>query len=249
MRLSIITTVFGDRAELYRTICSLRAQTYCEWEHIIVDANPRREESECFQEHLLDRKVRYINIPSVGIYAGMNHGISLASGAYFQILNAGTTYFDDLSLETFVNFANARSGERALVACRALLQFRGGNVKLTKQGANTWPRNACHEALFFPLWKEEVIMHHTDMGNAADFDFILRYSREVPLVFAEFPLIIYKKGGVSDQSTFRSSYVSYVELLKRNKGHMKAGFRTYIYSRISKDFILMIGRRIRALLR
>ena len=89
MKLSIVTINRNNAVGLEKTIKSVAAQTYKEFEYIVVDgastdgsvAVVKKYESEF--AHL-----KWVSEPDSGIYNAMNKGIRMASGEYIQILNS-----------------------------------------------------------------------------------------------------------------------------------------------------------------
>lgn len=101
MKLSIITINFNNAEGLKRTLESVYAQTYQEFEHIIIDGGSSdgsvpimKSYEERIVTNRFNQKTQYPLISWVsecdnGIYHAMNKGIKRASGAYIQILNSG----------------------------------------------------------------------------------------------------------------------------------------------------------------
>lgn len=94
MLLSIITINYNNAAGLAKTLQSVLAQTFVEFEHIIVDGAStddsvqqiRHYEQQAVAKGIL---VRWVSEPDKGIYNAMNKGIRMTTGEYIQILNSG----------------------------------------------------------------------------------------------------------------------------------------------------------------
>ena len=94
MKLSIITINYNNAAGLKKTLDSVAAQTYTDFEHIIVDgASTDGSVDEIIaysQSPIANRhKITWISEPDTGIYNAMNKGIRMASGEYILMLNSG----------------------------------------------------------------------------------------------------------------------------------------------------------------
>lgn len=91
MILSIITINFNNAEGLRKTLASVASQTYCDIEHIIVDAASIDGSVDIIREYAehADYPVLWNSEKDKGVYDGMNRGIKKASGDYIQILNSG----------------------------------------------------------------------------------------------------------------------------------------------------------------
>jgi len=89
MRLSIVTINRNNAAGLEKTMRSVAAQTYKEFEYIVVDGASTDDSVDVIRKlepgfaHL-----KWVSEPDSGIYNAMNKGIRMASGDYIQILNS-----------------------------------------------------------------------------------------------------------------------------------------------------------------
>ncbi len=89
-RFSIITVCYNAERYIKETIQSVAAQTYKDYEYIVVDGCSSDATVEIARKntrHL--ENVHFIIEPDEGIYDAMNKGINLASGEYLLFLNAG----------------------------------------------------------------------------------------------------------------------------------------------------------------
>ena len=90
MRLSIITINRNNAAGLEKTMQSVAAQTFREFEYIVVDGASTDDSVNVIKAHENDfAHLKWASEPDSGIYNAMNKGIRMASGNYIQILNSG----------------------------------------------------------------------------------------------------------------------------------------------------------------
>ncbi|MGL5637387.1 MAG: glycosyltransferase, partial [Bacteroidales bacterium] len=87
---SIITVTYNAGNLLIPTMDSISAQTYKDYEYIIVDG--------CSKDHtlsLIESRKReittFLSEPDKGIYDAMNKALRLATGEYILFMNAGDT--------------------------------------------------------------------------------------------------------------------------------------------------------------
>ncbi|NDW17540.1 glycosyltransferase [Dysgonomonas sp. 216] len=98
MKLSIITINLNDKQGLQKTIESVIAQTFTDYEFIIIDGNSSDGSVDVIKEnaHKIDF---WLSEPDSGIYNAMNKGIMQAKGEYCHFLNSGDIYPSNVVLE------------------------------------------------------------------------------------------------------------------------------------------------------
>ena len=91
MILSIITINRNNAAGLEKTMRSVAAQTYGDFEYVVVDGASTDKSVEVIRslEASFGGRLKWISEPDKGIYNAMNKGIGMASGDYLQFLNSG----------------------------------------------------------------------------------------------------------------------------------------------------------------
>ena len=90
MRLSIITINRNNTVGLEKTMRSVAAQTFKEFEYIVVDGASTDDSVEVIRKYEPQfAHLKWVSEPDSGIYNAMNKGIRMASGEYIQILNSG----------------------------------------------------------------------------------------------------------------------------------------------------------------
>ena len=98
MTLSIITINYNNREGLQKTIDSVLAQTWKDFEWIVIDGGSTdgsRELIERFQEHF----AYWCSEPDKGVYNAMNKGIAKAKGEYLNFMNSGDTFYEAETLQ------------------------------------------------------------------------------------------------------------------------------------------------------
>ncbi len=101
-KLSIITINYNKLAGLRKTVESVFAQTYRDFEYIIIDGastDGSREYLNTVQTDNLHAANQLANLhivsePDTGIYNAMNKGIRIATGEYLLMLNSGDFLLD-----------------------------------------------------------------------------------------------------------------------------------------------------------
>lgn len=88
--LTIITINRNNSVGLEKTLQSVAAQTYKEFEYIIIDGASTDGSIEAIKKYESDfAHLSWVSEPDDGIYNAMNKGLKLAVGDYVQVLNSG----------------------------------------------------------------------------------------------------------------------------------------------------------------
>ena len=96
---SIITPCYNGEKHVAETIGSVLAQTYTEWEMIIVDDGSKDRSAEIIKSYVeKDSRIKLFHQPNSGSAAARNNGIRRANGQYIALLDA-----DDLWLPSFLD--------------------------------------------------------------------------------------------------------------------------------------------------
>ncbi len=85
---SIIIPCYNQGAFIQEAIDSVKAQTYADWEIIIVNDGSDDEETTQLLVHLKEQDFHIIDIPNSGVSAARNKGIAAAKGAFILPLDA-----------------------------------------------------------------------------------------------------------------------------------------------------------------
>ena len=104
MKLSIITINYNNAEGLRKTLASVAAQTFRDFEHIIVDGGSTDGSVEVIREYEqslasrlspLPSNLKWLSEPDSGIYSAMNKGIKMTKGEYLLFLNSGDCLVDE----------------------------------------------------------------------------------------------------------------------------------------------------------
>lgn len=99
MKLSIITINFNDVNGLLKTIKSILAQSWKNFEWIVIDGGSTDGSREVIEQYK-----KYFSFwcsePDKGIYNALNKGISHANGEYVSCMNAGDCFYEPDTLKT-----------------------------------------------------------------------------------------------------------------------------------------------------
>lgn len=91
MLFSVITVTYNAEATLPPTVASIEAQTFKDFEFLLIDGASTDETISIAKKANIDCKQIYSN-PDKGLYDAMNRGLGMARGRYVIFLNAGDSF-------------------------------------------------------------------------------------------------------------------------------------------------------------
>lgn len=104
MKVSIITATYNSESTIRSTIESVLAQTYTDWQHIIVDGGSTDSTLSIIDEYrdAYNGRITLVSESDRGIYDAMNKGLDLANGDVVGILNSDDFFTTDKVVERLV---------------------------------------------------------------------------------------------------------------------------------------------------
>ena len=199
MTLSIITINYNNRDGLQKTIDSVLAQTWKDYEWIVIDGGSTdgsRELIEQYQEHF----AYWCSEPDKGVYHAMNKGIAKAKGDYVNFMNSGDAYYDNQVLKrVFVeeNIEDVVYGDW-MEMYKDKMEIM--SISQEQLFSKLWFQNICHQAMFI---KTRILK---EKGYDEAMKFLADWVRNTEMVlsgkcFKRIPIIIckYDMYGISSQ--------------------------------------------------
>ena len=104
-KLSIITVNLNNAPGLQKTMQSVFAQTFSDYDYIIIDGDSTDSSKEFIEKHA-DKLSYWVSETDEGIYQAMNKGIAKANGEYLLFLNSGDYFYSDESLSALFKNSN-----------------------------------------------------------------------------------------------------------------------------------------------
>lgn len=125
MKLSIITVNLNNRDGLQKTIDSVVAQTFKDFEWIVIDGGSTDGSKELIEQYA-DHFAYWVSEPDKGIYNAMNKGIKVAKGEYLQFLNSGDWLWDNHILQNV--FSNNDGDNTDILYGKCLVHDTNGEI-------------------------------------------------------------------------------------------------------------------------
>ena len=219
---SIITVVFNGEDYLEQTIQSVINQTYENIEYIIIDGGSNDNTVNII--HKYDEFIDYwISEEDSGIYDGMNKGISLATGDWFNFLNCSDYFVDNEVLKKI--FSLKRENITVLYGDVLILKenndsYLHKSIILETDKSLKKGMLVCHQAIFY----HRGIMQYYDatLRLKAEWKHLISMTRQdnfYPLKL-DFPIVYYRLGGESAQQA-ETNHIEFNKVFLEEYGFME----------------------------
>ena len=215
---SIVTATYNAGSLLHRTIASIAAQEYKNFQWIVIDGGSKDDTIERL-EHAGPLVDRWLSEPDEGIADAWNKGIALAQGSHILLLNAGDTYDSD-----FLQMIAERCASERIVCSHARLLTENGEeagVFRAQPGKLYRAMHVAHNWCAVPAHHYKTLGSYKKIPLAMDFEWFHRYYRKFGV--AGFDVVdrvlgSYYLGGASDRN-FRKSFSVNEKILLDNGTH------------------------------
>lgn len=204
--LSVITVSYNAEAEIEKTIQSVLAQTFTDYEYIFIDGGSSDGtvaiiESYRSRFEALGISYRVTSERDKGIYDAMNKGARQCRGKWAIMLNAGDRFVDEQVL------ADVFSGdvqEGCILYGDALLQVIAvGKAYYKEKFAYPLEKTEefmpfCHQCVFVPVQLLQEYGFDTNLRITADYKLIVQaYTAGKPFRYLQRFISVYDRSGVS----------------------------------------------------
>jgi glycosyltransferase involved in cell wall biosynthesis len=230
MKISIITVTYNAASVLKRTLDSVKAQSWQQIEHLIIDGASKDETISMAETYKAQcpNEVVILSEPDKGLYDAMNKGLRLATGDYLVFLNAGDTLHAADTLETIVRSAQPLPG--VLYGDTAITDEQGNFLHLRRLRPPkklSWKSFrqgmlVCHQAFYALTDIAKNLPYDPRYRYSADVDWCIRVmkeaqKRQLPLVNTQAILADYQEEG---QTTIhhRDSLKERFDVMRRHYG-------------------------------
>jgi glycosyltransferase involved in cell wall biosynthesis len=129
MRVTVLTPTFNRADTIPRVFESLKAQTFRDFEWLVVD-DGSTDETRVVVEHFVaaaDFPVRYVYQDNGGKHIALNTGIANAEGELCAVIDSDDWYLPE-ALETLVNAWDSLPDPEAFAEVQALCLYPDGNI-------------------------------------------------------------------------------------------------------------------------
>lgn len=209
MKISVITATYNSESTVRDTIESILAQTYTEFEYIVVDGGSRDGIASVVKEYesRFQGRLKWISEPDQGIYDAMNKGIQMATGDVIGILNSDDFFTSDDVLEKVVREFEKDATLEAVYG--DIHYVHPDNLqKCVRYYSSAIFRPSLFRFGFMPAHPsfyvkrecyEKYGLYVLDYKIAADYDLLIRflYVNRIPYRYLKTDFVTMRTGGVS----------------------------------------------------
>lgn len=252
MRFSIITISFNSEKTIERTIKSVLAQTFPDFEYVIVDGASTDGTLDIVKKYepLFDGRMKWKSEKDKGIYDAMNKGIERSTGDIVGIVNSDDWLESDALAE--VEKSYQQNGQSLDVIYTGGMKFHNakGEMRMfmpNRQQLKLYAligdiKGIMHPATFVPsnVYKKYGIFN-SKMKISADAEFMLRfYNHGGEYILIDKVLTNMSDGGASNTLTLK--YIKEVmlpdrRLMMKNLGYSRLRQIFNIFCWLSKMYL------------
>lgn len=220
-KLSVITVVFNDVANIERTMLSVLNQTYnSNIEYIVIDGASKDGTLDVIRKHE-ERLAKVVSEQDRGIYDAMNKGLAMAIGEYVLFMNSGDEFYRNDTVEkVFAASPNADIyyGETEMIDqnLRSLGRRRHKVPSILTHNSFRFGMSVSHQAIYI----RRVLVEPFDSRYtlSADIDWVLNaIKRANKIVNTQMYVAKYLVGGMSKRK-HRESLVERFAIFRKHYG-------------------------------
>ena len=220
-KISIITICFNSEKTIFKTLESVKKQSFNNIEHIIIDGASNDKTLEICKEY--PNSIKIISEQDNGVYDAFNKGLNIATGDVIGFLNADDTFYNENSIQDIVD---AFSNNEADIVY--------GNLDYVNEESKVirnWISRPYEKGLLKKAWKiahpsfyckkevyDRLGGYNDSFKIAGDFELCLRFLEinQVPSFYLNKKLVKMLVGGISN-SGLKSKWIIFKEDLRAFK--------------------------------
>lgn len=174
-----ITICWNNLEGLQRSVDSLLAQSYTNWECVIIDGDSK-DGTKSYLESLLAQhsNIKGVSEPDKGIYDAMNKGLErMTECDYFCFLNSGDALFEGNTLDLLNQRLNLEGvKDPSIVYGHTCEFFADGkeNIKRANTNIDLGKGMFCHHQSMFFHYRYAALRYDVGYKLSADYDYIVR---------------------------------------------------------------------------
>lgn len=231
---SVVIPIFNGEKWIEKTLQSVLAQTYTNWECLVVNDGSTDGSAQLIQATIRrypDRRIKIIQIPNSGVSVARNTGLERASGEYVALLDCDDLWTEDkiekqiglmashvdidaVLCDFYISeeLPNGLTRKARLITQRRIESLSKGWLSMQGNGA------LLSSTLLFRRSKSTLNLRFSeDLNTMADLDFFLNLEKVVKVGHVNHPLVEYRQHGGQmhlDPNALKSEYARLLKKLQ-----------------------------------
>lgn len=228
MKFSIITVSFNSGNTIERTIKSILAQTFNDYEYIIVDGGSKDNTLDIVKKYepLFEGRMKWKSEQDKGIYNAMNKGINRASGDIIGIVNSDD-WLEPTACEVVANLSKYHKIDELILYCGSMrFHYNNMNNQIFESNEERFTKGIAkysynHGAFHPAIWVNRNVyvkigFFDEEYKIGADTDFIYRcFLFKCKFVFTKNVLTNMSDGGVSNKTNYKNHISDKIHYLNK----------------------------------
>jgi glycosyltransferase involved in cell wall biosynthesis len=219
-KLSIITIVYNNAADIERTMLSVINQTYTNIEYIIIDGLSTDGTLDIIKKHQ-SQVAKLISEKDKGIYDAMNKGLKLATGDYVLFMNSGDELF---APETVASVFASQPDADIYYGETEIINSKGESMGQRRHQAPetfTWRgfnlgMSISHQAIY--IKRNLIEPYNSQYQLSADIDWIIRAAKKAKRIVNTRQYVAkYLFGGMSKKK-HKQSLIERFHIMRKHYG-------------------------------
>ncbi|MBO0949262.1 glycosyltransferase [Fibrella forsythiae] len=239
--ISIIITILNGEKTISQCLDSINNQTFVDYEVVLVDGGSTDKTIDLINESSIVSK-RVQVIPGVGLYAGLNAGIRMATGRWLYFIGCDDQLYESTTLQKVTDI---------ITVSQPSVQIFVGNVACVKQknllrarfGSPYWMRyQVHHQGMFYARSIFANNLYNETMRIASDYEFNLKLAlNKVPHQAMDLIICNFGGDGISENQIKRG--FREMQLVHKRVFH-GVGLRWAMFSYWLQQTIIIIRKRL-----
>ena len=250
MKISIITPTFNSAKTIQSNIDSIKAQSFKDYQLIIIDNNSTDETIEIIKKNNISN-IKFLIESDLGIYDAINKGIKLSDHEIISVLHSDDFFNDENVLENIAGSFN--EDKDCEIVYGDLVYVKKNNIDIPLR---YWKPGLFKKNLFFKGWhpphpsffvKKKLFKDYgyydLKNGNCADVELMFRFLdiNNLKSKYLNMTLVKMRYGGASNKDIFSiiKQNIQIMKFLKIHRNYYKISiFIMYKFLDRLKQFVI-----------
>ncbi len=236
---SIVTACYNSEKTIAKTMDSLLAQTYQNFEYIIIDGASSDGTLAVIEQYraAFGARLTVISEKDKGIYDAMNKGIAMAKGTLVGMINSDDWYEAD----ALAQVVQAYEGQTHCVLYGMLRQWNKGKLYSVHYHSHEFihDRMIPHPTCFVTNETYQTLgMYSLEYRSAADYDFMLTLTANPTVSFVPIFAVLanFDMGGIS------SGQIGFREAADIRLKHHLIGRSQWAFIQLKSRLLTLLGK-------